>query len=177
MSLLPLGQMPPGSLSAFRQVVTQRKRPFWPLLVDLFVYVVRTAENKISRPCKSGRRRSSMTCLPICCPDCQSTLRPPRSCTLRLWGGTEAETSDAVYCRTLLLGGENRQKEALPFESSRQKKWKIHSRQKQGRDPFIDLRRLCVTNLVSFLDTAIFEKMFLTYTLFWKSFPFSHPFF
>ena len=47
----------------------------------------------------------------------------------------------------------------------------------QERDPFIDLRRLCVTNLVSFLDTDIVEKMFIPYTHFWKSFPFSHPFF
>ncbi len=48
---------------------------------------------------------------------------------------------------------------------------------KQERDPFTDLRRLCVTNLVSFLDTAIVEKMFLPYTPFRKSFPFSHLFF
>ncbi len=51
------------------------------------------------------------------------------------------------------------------------------AQEKQERDPFIDLRRLCVTNLISFLDTAIVEKMFLPYTHFWKSFPISHPFF
>ena len=103
--------------------------------------VVRTADNKISRPCKSGRRRSSMTCLLICCPDCPSTLRPPRSCTLRLWGGTEAETSDAVYCRTLLLGGGEQAKR--PFLSNllvnrsgkstlSEKKWTLQAKSPLG---------------------------------------------
>ncbi len=60
------------------------------------------------------------------------------------------------------------------------------SKKKQERDLFTDLRRLCVTNLVSFLDKAIFEKNVFTLDsflekfftpIFSKKFSFSHLFF
>ncbi len=47
----------------------------------------------------------------------------------------------------------------------------------QERDPFIDLRRLCVTNLVSFLDTAIVEKNVFTLHIFLEKFSFFTPIF